>query len=92
MNPLPAGLLQNRNMLTWAGFTARRLGCLDYFTFNTRDSKDASGQQQPPVGPDGVPLAPVVLLHGVGCGLLPYFKLLVTLASTGEGQDPSIHR
>ena len=30
---------------------------------------------------------PLVLLHGVGMGLLPYFKLLLTLAAAGELAD-----
>lgn len=56
-------------MLTWAGFRAHTQGCLEYFTFNLREGGGSC----------------VLLLHGVGCGLLPYFNLLITLASAGVG-------
>lgn len=64
-------LSQNANMLRAAGFKAHTAGCIDYFTCNL-----ASQEQRPS-------LAPVLLLHGVGCGLLPYTPLLTSVAATG---------
>jgi hypothetical protein len=40
----------------------------------------AQGQGQPS---PATPQAPIMLLHGVGMGLLPYARLLISLAATG---------
>lgn len=68
---------QNHNMLRAIGFKAHQLGCLKYYTCNISSTPGQQGQQ-------GYGQPPILLLHGVGCGLLAYFKVLLTIASTGK--------
>ncbi|KAF8071037.1 hypothetical protein HT031_001119 [Scenedesmus sp. PABB004] len=76
-----------------AGFRRGRAGRLTYYVCGWRRPTPGAGARgvggerdrgelgSPPGGAGDVPL---VLLHGIGTGLLPYFSLLANLAATGR--------
>lgn len=73
-------------MLTWAGFKCYKHDNIHYYAFNTTPSHAASaaGKQSESAASAGISQQPpIVLLHGVGMGLLPYINFALALASTG---------
>ncbi|KAJ9534258.1 hypothetical protein QJQ45_006930 [Haematococcus lacustris] len=63
----------NHTMLCWAGFKSHKQDGLAYYTYNVpATAADATSD-----------VAPIVLLHGVGLGLLPYIRMVISLAATG---------